>query len=408
MPLLDYEGRHKQIVEKVKENSEVSEANKQLFEDYHRYLLLQDYSPAHLQKLLSHLKLIVEYVEFDLRDAEKEQIEKIVAWVNSRDIAEATKRQYKIVLKVVYKWLNDGEYPEKVKWINTTEKKRNGKIPEKMLTESDVKELIKHASNPRDRALISLLWETGARIGELIDLTIGDFEDRERGLKIVISGKTGPRRLPLVSSVPDIRNWLNSHPRKNENDAPVWVNIGTRNNGEKAEYRALLKALNKTADKAGIDKPVNPHQFRHSRATFLANRFTESQMCEWFGWVQGSDQPARYVHLSGRDIDEAYDKIHGLKQEEEKEDKAELSPIECPRCEEQNSPDAKFCQRCGQALSIEAAQEIEKKEEKVSDEFVTKLKDSSEAIEKLNKAFELVDLIDKNDELVEVLEEKIS
>ncbi|KXA90543.1 hypothetical protein AKJ40_01415 [candidate division MSBL1 archaeon SCGC-AAA259M10] len=50
--------------------------------------------------------------------------------------------------------------------------------------------------------------------------------------------------------------------------------------------------LNRVAEKADIDKPVNPHHFRHSRATFLANRLTESQMCEWFGWVQGSDRPS--------------------------------------------------------------------------------------------------------------------
>ncbi|WP_394344768.1 hypothetical protein [Salinigranum halophilum] len=51
---------------------------------------------------------------------------------------------------------------------------------------------------------------------------------------------------------------------------------------------------------------MNPHHFRHSRATHLANWLTEAQLCEWFGWVQGSNVPARYVHLSGRDIDNAY------------------------------------------------------------------------------------------------------
>ncbi len=400
MPLLDYEGRHKQILEKVKENDEVTKGNKELFEKYHRYLLLQDYSDAHLQKLLSHLKVVVEHIDFDLKGADREQIEEIIAWVNSRDIADATKRQYKIVVKVVYKWLNDGEYPDKVDWITTTEKQKNGKLPKKMLTEDDVKELIQHAGNPRDRALISLLWETGARIGELIDLTIDDFEDREHGLKIVINGKTGPRRLPLVSSVPHVRGWLNSHPRKDEGDAPLWVNLGTRNNGKKAKYRALLKALNTIAEKADIEKPVNPHHWRHSRATFMSNSFTESQMCEWFGWVQGSDQPSRYVHLSGRDIDNAYDKMHGIKEEEE-EEKVELSPIKCPRCEEQNSPEAKFCQRCGQALSVEAAQEMEEKEKIANKEFFKEAKKDQELLDKVEDAVELIEKLRENEELME-------
>jgi hypothetical protein len=45
---------------------------------------------------------------------------------------------------------------------------------------------------------------------------------------------------------------------------------------------------------------------KDSRATYLANYLTEAQMCAWFGWVPGSRVPGRYVHLSGRDIDQAY------------------------------------------------------------------------------------------------------
>lgn len=90
------------------------------------------------------------------------------------------------------------------------------------------------------------------------------------------------------------------------------MNVGTRNSGAKMEYRAAVKALKTTAARAEIDKPVNPHHFRHSRATYLANRFTEAQMCEWLGWVQGSDRPSDYVHLSGRDIDSSYARIHGI------------------------------------------------------------------------------------------------
>lgn len=138
-----------------------------------------------------------------------------------------------------------------------------------------------------------MLWETGARIGELIDLKIRDIEDHKHGKKIIIQGKTGSRRVPLISAVPHFRAWLNNHPRSDDRDAPLWVNLGTstRNPNEKMQYRAITKRLEKAAEKAGIDKPVNPHHFRHSRATYLASRFTESQLCEWFGWAQGSDRP---------------------------------------------------------------------------------------------------------------------
>lgn len=371
--ILDYEKMHKRLLESVRRSKRIKKENKRLFEEFKKYLIVQGCSDAHMYKLLSHLKKILEFVDYDLRKATKSQIEDIVAWVNQREISDETKRQYKIILKVLFKWLNGGEYPEQVKWLKTSSKSKNDKLPEDLLTEDDVKRMIDAADNPRDKALIALLWETGARIGEIYDLKVGDFQDHTYGLQIVIRGKTGARRLPLIESVPYIRAWLNAHPEKNNKDAPVWVNIGTKGKGKKVGYRALLKMLNEVAKRAGVDKPVNPHHFRHSRATYLANRFTEAQMCEWFGWVQGSDVPARYVHLSGRDIDVAYARIHGIK-DEKVPDKSKLTPIDCPRCGEKNAPDARFCHRCGQALTLEAAMEVEEAESKVLEAFAS-LKD---------------------------------
>lgn len=84
---------------------------------------------------------------------------------------------------------------------------------------------------------------------------------------------------------------------------------------------------------------------------------TEAQLCQWFGWVQGSDVPARYVHLSGRDIDNAYDQMHGIVEPDENKDNSAVK--KCPRCEELNEPKATFCQQCGFAIDQETANEIE-------------------------------------------------
>lgn len=107
-------------------------------------------------------------------------------------------------------------------------------------------------------------------------------------------------------------------------------------------------------DKAGIEKPSNPHHYRHSRASHLANHMTKSQLCLWFGWVQGSDVPARYVHLSGRDIAETYDALYG--EESTSTTTAESSTRECPRCGELNRQGAKWCDQCGMDLTREQAE----------------------------------------------------
>lgn len=319
MPTNNYEMLMENLENRIRK-AEMSEANRELLKKFKRDLEVRDYSDGRIYKLLNYLKLTAEHVGYDFEEATEENIKDTVAWYNKRDVADATKRDTKIILKMFYKWLNGGEYPEKVKWINTTRKRSNSTLPKDALTEKDIRELMDAAKNSKDRALIALLWETGARIGELIDLEIGDLEDHDHGKKVVIQGKTGARRIPLISSVPHIQAWLNNHPRVEKRRAPLWVNIGTRNTGEKMEYRSINKSLKQIGERAGIDKPVNPHHFRHSRATYLASRFTESQLCEWFGWVQGFDRPADYVHMSGRDIDVDYDRLHGIEHEEEAEE----------------------------------------------------------------------------------------
>lgn len=153
-----------------------------------------------------------------------------------------------------------------------------------------------------------MLWEAGARIGELIDLQLSHIKNTTLGKQIVGSGKTGSRRLLLLESESYLDSWLTAHPNRRP-DAPLWCKIDEKQDSpnEAISYQYIrLQILDQTRERVGIEKPVNPHHFRHSRATYLANYLTEAQMCVWFRWVPRSRVPGRYVHLSGRDIDHAY------------------------------------------------------------------------------------------------------
>lgn len=349
----------------VQDSDEISERNKELIFDFKLDLSLNDMSAAWLQNLLSRLKVMVQTVDFDFDDASEDDFKDLVEEIQKRDITDRTVLDYKKVLKRFYGWLNGGEDPEKVEWIKTTDRSKNGTLPEDVLTEEDVQEPIDSTTSSRTQAFIALLGETGARIGELMDLSVGDLRDHKHGMQIVIDGKTEQRRIPLISSIPQIRKWLNDHPNPGDNDAPLWAKFQQSGKGERVSYRYILKSLKNAGENAGIDKPMNPYHFRHSRATYLANKFTEAQMCEWFGWVQRSDVPAKYVHMSGREIDADYARLHGIEDEEEPEE-SQLAPEECPRCGAKNNPEASFCQNCGQTLTREAFEGVEKHEEKSS------------------------------------------
>jgi ribosomal protein L40E len=69
-------------------------------------------------------------------------------------------------------------------------------------------------------------------------------------------------------------------------------------------------------------------------------------MKEYFGWTQGSEMAATYVHLSGRDVDSTLLQMYSLKDKPvEKEPKLDLRI--CGRCKERNSPTQSFCGKCG-------------------------------------------------------------
>ena len=164
---------------------------------------------------------------------------------------------------------------------------------------------------------------------------------------------------------------MNIHPLRENLDAPLWVSLGTRNRDRPLKYRAADDILKNLAAKAGIKKRIYPHLFRHSRATHLANHLTEAQMKELFGWVRDSDMASVYVHLSGRDVDDALLKLHGLATKE-KERVEEFKVQVCPRCKTKNSPASKFCNGCGLCLDVRTAIQLDELRAK-ADTLMTEL-----------------------------------
>jgi hypothetical protein len=116
--------------------------------------------------------------------------------------------------------------------------------------------------------------------------------------------------------------------------------------------------LRDIAERGGIKKDVNPHSFRHARATCLSKGMKEHELDLYFGWTQGSQIPARYIHLSGRDLDDAVLKSRGIKPKEEPTENT-LAPKPCSRCKLINKATSKFCGQCGAALDLKTALEAE-------------------------------------------------
>ena len=192
-------------------------------------------------------------------------------------MADWTKQSYKTVLRRLYKWIKHSKaYPKEVSWIKVPSRIRNNFLPSELLTEDDVKHLASVAKTLRDKALVLVLYESGCRVGELLSLRIRNVDFDKYGAVVIVTGKTGMRRLRVHMSSGAIVDWLKVHPKHNDPDFPLWVSE-RRAESSPMKYEALRSVLRDLACMAGIKKSVRPHMFRHSRATFLAKRLSDAQ-----------------------------------------------------------------------------------------------------------------------------------
>lgn len=354
-------------LEKIKKSEDICDENKKIILDFYRGCVVQPLSIARTWKYLYHIQFIASFLRKSFKEVTKEDVIKFVEYIEKKDWSLWTKHDNKVALKKFYKWFNGGEYPETVRWVNTNFKRSNNRFPEgSLLVPDDIKKLIEVAETPRDKALIFVLFETGCRVGELLDLSIDNVRFDEYGAVLMVNGKTGMRRVRIIASAPILSNWLNHHPFKNNPEAPLWIIFEASHKYQPMSYPSMQYMLKRVAKMADINKRTNPHSFRHARATYLANGLTEAQMNEYFGWVQGSKMASIYVHMSGRDVDNALLKLHGVVVDEKKVD--EMQVRICPRCKEKNSPTQQFCGRCGSPLSLEIFFSMENKYKK-SDEM---------------------------------------
>lgn len=335
-------------------SSDLSDRSKELLLSFKDECLARGLGEARVCKHLWQLRKLIGWLGTEPESATVADLKRLVARVETSELSPLTKLDHKIILRIFFTWLSGGaERPATVSWISTRSpigKRRP--MPTDLLTQEDVARLIRAAQHPRDRAFVAVLYESGARIGEMLGLRLRDVVFDAHGMQLFLDGKTGQRRIRLVSSTVYMTEWLNAHPRLSNPDSPVWATRDHR--AEAMEYRTIAKVLRNLRARAGMQKPVNPHHFRHSRATHLASFLTEAQMKAYMGWVQGSAMAATYVHLSGRDVDRAILALNGVALGDEKAEPS-LRPQRCLRCQAVNPPAHRYCATCGLPLNEQSA-----------------------------------------------------
>ena len=161
----------------------------------------------------------------------------------------------------------------------------------------------------RDRAMLELLYATGLRVSELVNLRIGQV-NLEQGVVRVV-GKGGKERLvPLGESALD---WLERYlregrPRLSAGGAGDALFPGKR--GKAITRQAFWYAIKRFASTAGIDKPISPHTLRHAFATHLLNHGADLRVVQLLLGHSDISTTQIYTHVARERLKQLHQSHH--------------------------------------------------------------------------------------------------
>ncbi|MEP0755626.1 tyrosine-type recombinase/integrase [Trichocoleus sp. Lan] len=140
--------------------------------------------------------------------------------------------------------------------------KGNSILAGRIIREREVFKLIDcHQLQPRDRALLKLIYSTGVRISEALNLVWNDFsETADGGAQAKITGKGHKMRVVLVP----LRVWLELEAIRQGADGTTPVFMSCR--GRRLERTAAHKIIKKALEEAGLDPKISMHWLRHAHA----------------------------------------------------------------------------------------------------------------------------------------------
>lgn len=330
----------------------ISKLNQEILKDYlDSFRLEKDVSPITIRNNAKILTFVLKNIDEDFNTISKESIKIYKIAVNNhknertgKPASTSTKKMYRAGFAQFLRWaakeFNKPEYNEFAESLKY-KVKTEGKNPNDLLTKDEIDRMINAAARGRDQAILSVLAESGCRVGELVSSRIKDVKPGGDFTRLTFrKGKTGLRTVPLKESIVYLNEWLRVHPYKYDPDAPLWVSkdkIPPKKYSKERVYKPLTEDMvqrfvRKAVKKAGINKRVYPHLFRHTCATELAKDWTEPMLRAFLEWERNSNMPSIYTHLSGQDIEEAQRKRLGVVKNIEPDQRFQICPRVKVRC----------------------------------------------------------------------------
>ena len=159
----------------------------------------------------------------------------------------------------------------------------------------------------RDRAILELLYSSGLRLAELVDLDVGDVDMQDATVRV--TGKGNKDRIVPVGrhALKALRQWaITRRDLADVEETALFVS----NRGVRISPRSVQARVKHWAKQQGIDANVYPHLFRHSFATHVLESSHDLRgVQELLGHANISTTQV-YTHLDFQHLAQIYDKTH--------------------------------------------------------------------------------------------------
>lgn len=289
-------------------------------------------------------------------------------WINtasriiSSDYKPNTKHDYIVIVKAFLRWSIKKKYITKltiedIDEVGAPKQQAITKAPEDLLNDNDVYSILLHPlTDPMMGALVSLLYWTGARIGEALNLRWKDIAFGDQLLQIRITDtKSGIQRYaPCCEALEFVSVWRSKYP--DINGGPAGDNFVFLSRG-KTTWKPMscgnaAKRIGHLGDVV-LGRHIHPHLFRASDITNSSEKGVPDSINKEIHWGnQSTTRLKTYLLLKNTQVDAAMYKRAGIERLEEPEEKS--GPIQCIHCRTINVPHSSYCRYCGMPLTSNA------------------------------------------------------
>lgn len=213
-------------------------------------------------------------------------------------------------LRGFYKFLINNNYTSSNPFSLVKTPKKEKKLP-RFFYYNEIEQLfdaidLSSSLGQRDRAILELLYATGVRVSELVNIKIGDIT----GMEIKVLGKGSKERIVQFGDYAKeaLELYLeNGYRALNvKNSDYLFLN----SNGGKLTTRGIRYILDKVIVKTSINKKISPHMLRHSFATHLLNEGCDILSVQELLGHESLSTTAIYTHVTTDRLKEVYYRTH--------------------------------------------------------------------------------------------------